>query len=76
MASSDLYSPDLSVSDGGDNVTGGGEGATPGDPGGTPAATNCSMPVPDWKEEYNVATATICGMYLVFGLVCAFFGYR
>ncbi len=75
MASSDLYSPDLSE----DNVTSGdgggdGEGGDPTSP--TSSATNCSMPVPDWKRDYNVATATICGMYLVFGVMCAFFGYR
>ncbi len=78
MASSDLYSPDLSVvSEGGENTTedeGGGGGGGP--TAGSPPDANCSMPVPDWKEEYTVATATVCGMYLVFGLMCAFFGYR
>ncbi len=41
-----------------------------------PTLVNCSLPPPAWAREYDVATATVCGMYLVFGLVCAFFGYR
>ena len=46
---------------------------------------NCSLPSPpDWTgggttaEEAGVriATAVVCALYLVFGLVCIFFGYR
>lgn len=40
-------------------------------------STNCSLPTPFFSHEtYNVVTATICMLYLFFGVFCAFFGYR
>ena len=41
----------------------------------TTSATNCSMPYP-LARDYNVVTATICGLYFMFGVMCTFFGYR
>ena len=42
-----------------------------------PAAENCSIPAPFFKSsDYNVVTATICALYFMFGVFCAFFGYR
>jgi len=39
--------------------------------------TNCSLPTPFFSyETYNVVTATICMLYLFFGVFCTFFGYR
>jgi hypothetical protein len=38
-------------------------------------ATNCSMPYP-LSRGYNVVTATICGLYFMFAVLCTFFGYR
>ena len=39
--------------------------------------TNCSLPpVFDIIEGYNVVTATICALYVFFGVFCALFGYR
>jgi len=38
---------------------------------------NCSLPTPFFNHEtYNVVTATICMLYLFFGIFCTFFGYR
>jgi len=38
---------------------------------------NCSLPTPFFSHNtYNVVTATICMLYLFFGIFCTFFGYR
>jgi len=38
---------------------------------------NCSLPTPFFSShDYNVVTATICMLYLFFGVFCTFFGYR
>ena len=42
-----------------------------------PAMENCSLPAPFFESsDYNVVTATICALYFMFGIFCAFFGYR
>jgi hypothetical protein len=42
-----------------------------------PAMENCSLPTPFFESsDYNVVTATICALYFMFGIFCAFFGYR
>jgi len=46
------------------------------DPGVT-MMVNCSLPMPFFNHDtYNVVTATICMLYLFFGIFCTFFGYR
>ena len=77
MANSDWISPNFSVTDDGNGST----SATPGTPGVTPpgsipAMTNCTLLPAPLAEDYNVVTATICGLYFMFGVVCTFFGYR
>lgn len=38
---------------------------------------NCTFPTPtEMINEYNIVTATICGLYVFFGIFCALFGYR
>ena len=85
MENSDWYSPNLSTSDAGGDVGSGGGNApntTQSSPGGdivsTSSMQNCSLPSPVLisDQDYNVVTATICGLYLIFGVVCTFFGYR
>ena len=79
MENSDWYSPDLSSSTSGEdgnimpNTT-----QSPDDNVITSSMQNCSLPSPILigNQDYNVVTATICGLYLVFGVVCTFFGYR
>ena len=39
--------------------------------------TNCTFPTPiEMVSNYNIVTATICGLYVFFGIFCALFGYR
>lgn len=42
-----------------------------------PDMINCSLPTPFFNhDKYNVVTATICMLYVFFGVFCTFFGYR
>ncbi|TRY78762.1 hypothetical protein TCAL_09462 [Tigriopus californicus] len=77
MANSDWVSPNLSVVTP-DQEAGGPANGSIGPSGGP---THCSLPAPIWTrpgppEALDTVTAVICGLYLVFGLVCTFFGYR
>lgn len=43
----------------------------------TRQAENCSLPSPFFQaSDYNSVTAAICALYFMFGIFCAFFGYR
>jgi len=86
MANSDWYSPDLSASvspaadenDGGSGVfneTFDVASERPAAP--TPedgVISNCSFVT--WRRDYELTTAIVCGLYMVFALMCIFFGYR
>ena len=38
---------------------------------------NCTFPTPlEMVNSYNIVTATICALYVFFGIFCALFGYR
>ena len=46
-------------------------------PSETPRNCTFSTAIPVFfQSDYNVVTATICALYFVFGIFCAFFGYR
>jgi len=39
--------------------------------------TNCTFPTAqEMVDNYNIVTATICGLYVFFGIFCTLFGYR
>ncbi len=81
MANSDWISPNYSAipppgsEDDGSNGTAAGDVPTTTSTGVDVSATNCTIPYP-LARDYNVVTATICGLYFMFGIVCTFFGYR
>lgn len=77
MENSDWYSPNLSTTDQPSlNAT-----LEPPDVTKTSSPSNCTLPTPDllgmgFTFEEAVITGILCALYLVFGVVCAFFGYR
>ena len=79
---SDWVSPNLSVianenpadNDGNSNATDGVDGGPT-----NVLVNNCSLPTPFWEQDQNtlnIVTASICGLYFMFGIVCTFVGYR
>jgi len=72
MANSDWISPNYSLTPP-DQDNDDGSGSE--DVVVTTAAANCTLPILLYRD-YNVVTATICGLYFMFGVACTFFGYR